>query len=65
MINPIKRLQLAAQNIKDGNLDFTVDAENDDEIGELCKNFEEMRQRPLQNYRECGSCLSLHTESAH
>lgn len=44
-INPIKKLQVAAQNIKDGNLDFTVDVESRDEIGELCKNFEEMRQR--------------------
>lgn len=45
LINPIKKLQVAAQNIKDGNLDFTVDVESRDEIGELCKNFEEMRQR--------------------
>lgn len=45
MINPIKKLQLAAQNIKEGNLDFTVEAESGDEIGELCKSFEEMRQR--------------------
>ncbi len=44
-INPIKKLQVAAQNIKDGNLDFTVDVETNDEIGELCRNFEEMRQR--------------------
>lgn len=52
MINPIKKLQLAAQNIKEGNLDFTIDAENDDEIGELCKNFEEMRQRLKDNAEE-------------
>ncbi len=52
LINPIKKLQLAAQNIKDGNLDFTVDAENKDEIGELCKNFEEMRQRLKDNAEE-------------
>ncbi len=45
MINPIKKLQLAAQNIKEGNLDFTVEAESGDEIGELCRSFEEMRQR--------------------
>lgn len=45
LMNPIKKLQVATQNIKDGNLDFTIDAESDDEIGELCKNFEEMRQR--------------------
>lgn len=52
LINPIKKLQVAAQNIKDGNLDFTVDVESDDEIGELCKNFEEMRQRLKDNAEE-------------
>lgn len=52
MINPIKKLQVAAQNIKDGNLDFTVDVESDDEIGELCRNFEEMRQRLKDNAEE-------------
>lgn len=45
LINPIKKLQIAAQSIKEGNLDFTVEVESKDEIGELCKNFEEMRQR--------------------
>lgn len=49
LINPIKKLQVAAQNIKDGNLEFTVDVESDDEIGELCRNFEEMRQRLKDN----------------
>ena len=52
LINPIKKLQIAAQNIKDGNLDFTVDVESRDEIGELCKNFEEMRQRLKDNAEE-------------
>lgn len=52
LINPIKKLQIAAQNIKDGNLDFTVDVESNDEIGELCKNFEEMRQRLKDNAEE-------------
>ena len=51
-INPIKKLQVAAQNIKDGNLDFTVDVETNDEIGELCRNFEEMRQRLKDNAEE-------------
>ena len=45
LINPIKKLQAAAQNIKEGNLDFTIEAESRDEIGELCTSFEEMRQR--------------------
>lgn len=51
-INPIKKLQAAAQNIKDGNLDFTVDVESNDEIGELCRTFEEMRQRLKDNAEE-------------
>ena len=32
---PIKKLQVATKNIKEGNLDFTIEAENEDEIGEL------------------------------
>lgn len=45
LMNPIKKLQEAAQNIKEGNLDFVIETEGEDEIGELCKSFEEMRQR--------------------
>lgn len=45
MINPIRKLEVAAQNIKEGNLDFTIEVDSKDEIGELCQNFEEMRQR--------------------
>ncbi|MDD6058644.1 MAG: HAMP domain-containing sensor histidine kinase [Clostridiales bacterium] len=52
LIYPIRKLQLAAQNIKDGNLDFTIDVECSDELGELCKSFEEMRQRLKDNTEE-------------
>ncbi len=52
IINPMKKLQAAAQNIKEGNLDFTIEVENDDEIGELCKSFEEMRQHLKDNIEE-------------
>ncbi len=52
MMNPIKKLQAAAQNIKEGNLDFTIEVENDDEIGELCRSFEEMRQHLKNNIEE-------------
>lgn len=45
MINPIKKLQAATQNIKEGNLDFSLEIDSNDEIGELCHNFEQMRQR--------------------
>ena len=52
IINPIKKLEVATQNIKEGNLDFTIDADSNDEVGELCRNFEEMRQRLKDNAEE-------------
>lgn len=52
IINPIRRLQTAAQNIKAGNLDFTIEAENNDEIGELCRNFEDMRLKLKESAEE-------------
>lgn len=51
MITPIRRLQLATKNIMEDNLDFTIEAETKDELGELCRNFEEMRKR-LKEYSE-------------
>lgn len=52
IINPIRKLEIAAQNIKAGNLDFTIEAEGKDEIGELCRNFEEMRFRLKESAEE-------------
>ena len=52
MITPIKKLQVAAENIKEGNLDFSMDVKADDEIGELCVTFEEKRQRLKDNAEE-------------
>lgn len=52
IINPIHKLQTAAQNIKAGNLDFTVETDGRDEIGELCRNFEEMRIRLKESEEE-------------
>lgn len=51
MINPIRRLQLATKNIMEDNLDFTIEVESNDEIGELCRDFEEMRKR-LKEYSQ-------------
>ena len=42
---PLGRMKIATQNIKDGNLDFELEVEADDEIGQLCRDFEEMRIR--------------------
>lgn len=52
MITPIRKLQVAAENIKEGNLDFSVEVSGEDEIGELCVTFEEMRQRLKDNAEE-------------
>ena len=52
MITPIRKLQLAAENIKEGNLDFTIDVSGEDEIAELCTTFEEMRKRLKDNAEE-------------
>lgn len=52
IVAPIHKLEEAAQNIKEGNLDFTVEVENDDEIGRLFQNFEEMRQRLKESAEE-------------
>ena len=49
---PLKKLKEATQNIKEGNLDFVLDAEGDDEISELCRDFEEMRQRLRESSEE-------------
>lgn len=49
---PLHNLQKAARNIKEGNLDFEIKAEADDEIGELCQDFEEMRLRLKANAEE-------------
>ena len=54
MVNPIRKLQVAAENIKEGNLDFTIDVDGaeQDEMNELCVTFEEMRRRLKENAEE-------------
>ena len=54
MVTPIRRLQVAAENIKNGNLDFKLetDGSEDDEINELCVSFEDMRRRLKENAEE-------------
>lgn len=49
---PLAKLQRAARNIKEGNLDFEIRQEADDEIGQLCQDFEEMRLRLKANAEE-------------
>ena len=42
---PLGKMKIATQNIKEGNLDYELEVETDDEIGQLCRDFEEMRMR--------------------
>lgn len=49
---PLGKLQTAARNIKEGNLDFEIKSEADDEIGQLCQDFEAMRLRLKANAEE-------------
>ena len=49
---PLTKLQKAARNITEGNLDFEIRQESDDEIGQLCLDFEEMRLRLKANAEE-------------
>lgn len=53
VLQPLSRLQEATRQIRDGNLDFTLEVEEeDDEIGQLCQDFEEMRIRLKENAEE-------------
>ncbi|MBP1992393.1 sensor histidine kinase [Paenibacillus eucommiae] len=45
IIRPLKALKQAAEEIKEGNLDFEVKPQSKDEIGELSTAFEEMRSK--------------------
>lgn len=44
ILRPLNTLKIAANQIKVGNLDFTLEVNSDDEIGQLCNDFEEMRK---------------------
>lgn len=52
IINPIRKLEVAAQNITAGNLDFTIESDGKDEIDKLCQSFEEMRRRLKESAEE-------------
>lgn len=45
IISPIDSLKKGANQIKDGNLNFKITCDANDEIGELCLAFEEMRSK--------------------
>ncbi|MDC7289219.1 HAMP domain-containing histidine kinase [Blautia schinkii] len=49
---PLVKLKKATQNIKEGNLDFVLEVEGNDEFSELCQDFEEMRRRLKESTEE-------------
>ena len=49
---PLVKMQKATKNIKEGNLDFRLIPDTDDELGQLCQDFEEMRLRLKANAEE-------------
>ena len=46
---PLVKLKKATKNIKEGNLDFVLEVEGNDEFSQLCQDFEEMRIRLKEN----------------
>ena len=52
VMTPLTQLKEATKNIKEGNLDFTIEKTGVDEIGDLCDDFEEMRKRLKESAEE-------------
>lgn len=52
IISRLRQLNKAAENIRDGNLDFSIDTKGHDEISELNESFEAMRKRLQMNAQE-------------
>lgn len=42
---PLNKLREATQHIKDGDMDYSLEVSGEDEISQLCRDFEEMRIR--------------------
>lgn len=52
VFEPIKELNVAMQRIKDGNLDYVLQTNEKGEIGELYRNYEDMRMRLKESTEE-------------
>lgn len=55
---PLKLLAEATEQIADKNLDFTLSYETNDEMGNLCRSFEQMRHTLDENNRELWKMIS-------
>lgn len=45
ILRPLNILRIGMNQIKEGDLDYSVESETNDEIGQLCEDFEDMRLR--------------------
>lgn len=45
MVKPLNVLRTATHRMRDGDLNFSIQVNSDDEIGMLCNDFEDMRKR--------------------
>lgn len=45
ILRPLNRLRVGMNQIKEGDLEYSVQTETKDEIGQICEDFEEMRIR--------------------
>lgn len=51
VLNPIQKISVAAENIKQGNLNFTMDTAGRDELSQLINTFESMRVQLKESIR--------------
>ncbi|MBY0758106.1 MULTISPECIES: sensor histidine kinase [Sellimonas] len=52
LLRPIEKMEIAVKSITEGELDFELHPEKDDEIGQLCQDIETMRRRLKENAEE-------------
>ena len=52
IMTPLGNMRIATKKIKDGELDFEIRTEADDELGRLSRDLEDMRQRLKDNAEE-------------
>ncbi len=55
--NPIAELAAASERIAGNDLNFSITYENRDEMGQLCREFERMREQLAKNNRELWNAL--------
>ena len=58
ILSPLNKLQEATKQIKAGNLDFTLDVDADDEIGELCDTINYMSDEISRSERMKNDFIS-------